>query len=91
MESNRQPANVIVWARTDAQCSNRQEGRLLGRYLGKSLSPKQKVAFERHLDECLACEIAVSNWESLGNALRKRRSGENPGPEQSARSFKAVK
>jgi hypothetical protein len=91
MESKRQAANEVLWARTDAQCVNAKEGRLLGRYLGKSLSPKQKLAFERHMDECLACEIAVLNWESLRKALANEHAGANPAPEQKERAYKAVK
>jgi len=80
MESKRQAASEILWARTDAQCVNAKEGRLLGRYLGKSLSPKQALAFERHMDECLSCEIAVMNWESLRKALANERTQANPAP-----------
>jgi hypothetical protein len=91
MESKRQAANEILWARTDAQCMNAKEGHRLGRYLGKGLSPKQKLAFEQHMDECLACEIAVMNWESLRKALANERAQADPAPEQKAQAFKAVK
>ncbi len=91
MESKRQAASEIFCARTDARCVNAKEGRRLGRYLGKGLSPKQKLAFERHMDECLACEVAVMNWENLRKALVNERTQANPAPQHEARAFKAVK
>jgi anti-sigma factor RsiW len=81
METKRPTANEVLWACTDARCVNAKQGRLLGRYLGKDLSPEQQQAFEQHMDECLACEITVLNWENLRKALSEDRANQGSTPE----------
>lgn len=86
MDTKQQAAGEVLWARTDAPCVNAKQGRLLGRYLGKDLSPKQQQAFERHMDECLACQITVLNWEHLRKALAEERANRAFTPAQGAES-----
>jgi Putative zinc-finger len=61
----------ILIARTDANCTNPQIGKLLGAYLGDSLGAPQKEEFEKHMDDCLSCDLCVNNWFQLRQALRR--------------------
>jgi putative zinc finger protein len=66
MESKRRLADDgLICIRTDTRCTNNKVGFLVGRYLHHQLSPEQKLAFEHHLSECIACDSTVLNWESL--------------------------
>ena len=57
--------------RTDAKCVNPKLGKLLGAYLGESLAAAKKQKFEKHLVDCLSCDVAVSNWFQLRQSLQR--------------------
>ena len=88
MESKRRLADEgVICIRTDVRCNNRKIGVLVGRYLRNQLSPAQKVAFEQHMSECIACDSTVLNWENLKYAVARIRDV----AEAKDRGFKAGK
>jgi len=62
---------TFFFGSTDSKCANPRLGRLLGGYLGDALSAPKKKKFEDHLDDCLSCDLVVSNWFQLRQALRR--------------------
>jgi anti-sigma factor RsiW len=92
MVEKRQAADdEVICIRTDARCTNKKHGRFLGGYLSDDLPPNQKLTFERHRRECIACDTTVLNWENLRIALARKRADGNPEPGQKACAFKAAR
>lgn len=61
-------ADQGYFVQTDAICTDSTIGDLLGQYLFDELDTSLKENFERHLDECTACFVAVTNWRNLGTS-----------------------
>jgi hypothetical protein len=74
MDSKRAVADEgVICIRANARCTNNKIGVHVGRYLRNELSSDQKVAFERHMFECIACDSTVLNWRNLEFALARMR------------------
>jgi anti-sigma factor RsiW len=63
----------VICIRTNAQCTNKKMGDLVGRYLRNELPPDQTLSFEQHMSECIACDSTVLNWQSLKFAVARIR------------------
>lgn len=75
---------IVAWAMTDARCTDEAVGELLGDYLFNALPPEKQGVFEEHLDECIACFTAATNWKNIGAAA----DGQSDDRVDKARSFK---
>ncbi len=80
---------TAIWIRTDADCTDESVGILLGDYLLKALSPEEIAAFEKHLDQCVACFTAVTNWENISPTVKGQPNSAGSDQVTKPRSFKA--
>jgi len=82
---------IVAWAMTDARCTDEAVGELLGDYLFNALPPEKQGVFEEHLDECIACFTAATNWANLESTARgsTEKTGGADEAVDKARSFKA--
>jgi anti-sigma factor RsiW len=78
-----------TWATTDAQCTDESVGELLGDYLFAALTPETRAVFEEHLDDCVACFTAVTNWENISPTVDGQPNPAESDQANKARSFKA--
>ena len=80
---------TATWVMTDAYCTDERVGELLGDYLFNALTPETHAAFEEHLDRCVACFTAMTNWENIGPTVNSRPDPAGNDQAKKARSFKA--
>lgn len=83
------PEERAFWVKTDARCTNRKIGKLLGGYLFHALAPAEQAAFEKHLEECIACWTDVTNWGNISPAIVNRPAPAEIDRTKKSRSFKA--
>jgi hypothetical protein len=63
MDEDRSKLAFLI--QSDAKCIDETIGNLLGKYLCDAVTTEEKERFEKHLNECGACWMDVTNWNNL--------------------------